>query len=60
MKAKNSICRRCHRLKSVNAAGYCSTCSEGLRADERRRPAVTADNAALTPSLAPAPGDGRD
>lgn len=53
MKAKNSICRRCHRLKAVNAGGYCDSCTENLRTAERRRPEVGADNAALTPSLAP-------
>jgi len=49
-----TICKRCHRLKTVNAAGYCPACSGILRAQERRRPAQdTAAAAVLTPSLAP-------
>jgi len=53
MSAANSICRRCHRLRPVNGARYCATCSAELRAAERRRPASAPVVADLTPSLAP-------
>jgi len=54
MKAANSICRRCHRLRPVNVARYCTPCAEDLRAGERRRPVVDESTATLAPSLAPA------
>jgi hypothetical protein len=48
-----TICKRCHRLKVVNAAGYCGGCSGVLRGQERRRPVQDeAASAVLTPSLA--------
>jgi len=49
------ICRRCHRLRSVNGARYCAVCAGELAAQERRRPAQVdpATAAVLTPSLAP-------
>jgi hypothetical protein len=54
MKAANSICRHCHRLRPTSG-GYCGNCASDLRAQERRRPVVDAAVAAvLTPSLAPA------
>lgn len=36
MKAAKSICKRCHRLRPVNAARYCTPCDSDLRAEERR------------------------
>lgn len=51
-------CRRCHRLRPVNSAGYCGGCSTELRAMEQRRPASDAVTVnVLTPSLAPPPDE---
>jgi hypothetical protein len=48
-----TICKRCHRLKVVNAGGYCVGCSGVLRRQERRRPVQDAAAATvLAPSLA--------
>jgi hypothetical protein len=53
MKAANSICRRCHRLRPTDGARYCTACSDELRAMERRRPVVDAsEDAALAPAEA--------
>ena len=38
----SSICRRCHRLRSVNEARYCEACDKELRAMEKRRPVAKA------------------
>ena len=65
MKAKNSICKRCHRLKHVNPVGYCDGCNTIMRADERRpQPArpepadglpAAADAVAAPPLTTPTP-----
>ena len=52
MRAASSICKHCHRLKSVNNAGYCGPCSGELRGQEQRRPTANDVSAeVLTPSL---------
>jgi len=49
----SSICKRCHRLRFVNAARFCATCEKELRAQEQRRapPAANGDGSASPPEI---------
>lgn len=41
MSKTKSICRRCHRVRSVNQARYCAECNAILRGQEQPRPLVS-------------------
>lgn len=43
-----AICKRCHRIRVVDQAGYCEACDKALRAAER--PRVRAAPFASTPN----------
>jgi hypothetical protein len=58
-----SICRRCHRLKSVDLTSYCIGCRTELRNAEKRRPTrvepETIDLSKTDPPPPPAPASPR-
>jgi hypothetical protein len=47
----SSICRRCHRIRRVNATRTCATCEQDLRAEERRSTATPPEEALPIPAL---------
>jgi hypothetical protein len=59
MSRMNRICKRCHRVRTVNGAGYCAGCADTLRDMEKphRRPRVEGEEELEEATTDPAPAE---